>query len=121
MDALWLGPSDLDSLASPSQTGDLPFQLCLHTAYLTLHLVGKLNGDKRPQHFFYGSTIYASLAQSMKQHFLFRPGCTITHVGHRAEGKDNDRLSAWGVLDPDQTFRKWAGPELVIELEIGCH
>src|SRR3989449_8093033 len=55
MDALWLGPSDLDSLASPSRTGGLPFQLCLHASYLTLHLVGKLNGDKRAEHFFYGS------------------------------------------------------------------
>src|SRR5207247_8558887 len=27
-------------------------------------------------------TIYASLAQSMKQHFLFLYGCAITHVGH---------------------------------------
>src|SRR5207244_1264284 len=33
-------------------------------------------------------TIYASLAQSMKQHFLFLHGYAITHVGHHAEGKD---------------------------------
>src|SRR5438094_8519743 len=33
-------------------------------------------------------TIYASLAQSMKQHFLFLYGCAITHVGHHSEGKD---------------------------------
>ena len=45
----------------------------------------------------------------------------IIQVGHRAEGKDKNRLSAWGVLDPDQTFRKGAGLELVVELEIGCH
>src|SRR5712691_1475907 len=54
MDALWLGPSDLDSLTAPSRTGDLPFQLCLYASYLTLQLVGKLNGDEGAQHFFMG-------------------------------------------------------------------
>src|SRR2546422_187323 len=54
MDGLRLGPSDLDGLTAPCRTGDLPFQLRLHTAYLTLQGVGKLNGDKCPQHFFYG-------------------------------------------------------------------
>src|SRR5712691_7474244 len=34
--------------------------------------------------------------------------------------RDTPGLS-WGVLDPDQTFRKGAGLELVVELEIGCH
>src|SRR5438046_400307 len=54
MDALRLGPSDfadLDALASPSRTRDLLLQLRLHASYLTLHLVRKLNGDKRAQHF----------------------------------------------------------------------
>src|SRR3989442_1318519 len=53
MDGLRLGPSDLDGLTAPSRTGDLPFQLCLHTAYLTLQGVGKLNGDKCAQHIFF--------------------------------------------------------------------
>src|SRR5207245_4896925 len=58
MDDLRLGPSDLDGLTAPSRTGDLPFQLCLHTAYLTLQAVGKLNGDKCPQHFCISSRLY---------------------------------------------------------------
>src|SRR5437773_5981182 len=60
MDALRLGPSDLadlDALASPSRTGDLPFQLRLHASYLTPQLVGKLNGDKRAEHFFSFSSL----------------------------------------------------------------
>src|SRR5438128_5947920 len=51
MDALRLDPADLDGLTAPCRTGDLPFQLCLYASYLTLQVVGKLNGDKRADHF----------------------------------------------------------------------
>src|SRR2546427_1187194 len=52
MDGLRLGPADLDGLTAPCRTGDLPFQLCLYASYVTLQVVGKLNGDKCPQHIF---------------------------------------------------------------------